>query len=61
MFLTDPSHGEPLICSGCGGIITGSVVRIDYAELAGDYCGPCAKPLLSVLRALEMLAGPFGR
>lgn len=61
MFLDTPSSGEPIFCAGCNRPIAGEPVRIEHESVRGVYHEGCARPLLSVLRALEALAGPWGR
>ena len=63
MFLDPASYngGEPLCCASCKGVILGEeMVIITTPEVAGTYHPACAKPLLSVIRALEMLSRGLG-
>jgi hypothetical protein len=51
----DGSGGEPKICESCKQPIWGDWVQIINTNIDGLYHPSCAKPLLSVLRALAIL------
>jgi len=65
LFVDIPANGEPLICPSCKSLILPGQAtdRIAFANdnpdglasMNGLYHAPCAKPLLSVKRAYDML------
>lgn len=56
MFLEDHARGEqPLHCTACDRVLGANFVIIEGTDADGTYCAPCARPILSVLRALRTL------
>lgn len=62
MFLDEPwrPSGEPPCCMACKRPIDCTPTEIHHPSARGTYHPSCARPLLSVIRALEMLGRGFG-
>lgn len=57
MFKDDKSGGEPLTCHGCGGVILGKPVTVDFVGLRGLYWHEACARIPRQLAAIHDMLG----